>query len=74
MPAASMTAARSWILQRGAGYHGYTLDHGVFTPFDYPGTSSYTVLSSINNLGQIVGYYESPASGGYDPGFVNFGG
>ena len=35
--------------------------------------SSYTVLSSINNLGQIVGYYESPASGGYDRGFVNFG-
>jgi uncharacterized membrane protein len=38
--------------------HGFLLDHGTFTTIDFPSaTPEFTSLSSINNLGQIVGGY-----------------
>ena len=38
--------------------HGFLNIGGTFTTIDYP-SASYTVVSSINNAGQMVGVYNS---------------
>lgn len=42
---------------------GFIYDNGVFTSFNYPGTM-FTYPEAINDSGQIVGYYLTPASFG----------
>jgi probable HAF family extracellular repeat protein len=37
--------------------HGYLLDKGVFTTIDHPDAVAETVVTAINNRGQIVGQY-----------------
>jgi hypothetical protein len=48
---------------------GFLYDNGVYTTIDVPG-SSYTELTGINNLGQIVGYGSEGAFIYYDGVFT----
>jgi uncharacterized membrane protein len=47
--------------------HGYLLNHGVFMPLDFPG-STFTQALGLNNRGQVVGSYID--GGGQMHGFV----
>jgi hypothetical protein len=53
------------------GTHGFFLTGGIYTVFDYPGTS-FTMIQGINDAVDFVGYYLLPdGSGG---AFVSIGG
>jgi Ca2+-binding RTX toxin-like protein/pimeloyl-ACP methyl ester carboxylesterase len=52
--------------------HGFIDHNGTYTAIDVPFAAS-TVLSGINNLGEIVGYYDD-SSGGAQHGFVSSNG
>jgi probable HAF family extracellular repeat protein len=54
----------------GAGYHGFLLSDGSYTLLDVPSATE-TIVSGINNRGQIVGYY---TAGGSQHGFLLSGG
>jgi probable HAF family extracellular repeat protein len=43
-------------------WHGFLFSGGVYTTIDYPGSTS-TVLTGLNNAGQIVGNVEVPQVG-----------
>jgi hypothetical protein len=45
----------------GPGYtwHGLIYYQGVFSTFDYPGAGSQSGLFSINNLGDMIGFYQT---------------
>jgi hypothetical protein len=38
-------------------YHGFLLDHGVYTTLDVPGSYETYAAHGINDSGQIVGLY-----------------
>ena len=61
--------------------HGFLLNGTGYTSIDYPGyvpgPSNFTVATSINNLGQIVGYYDDISTGQHgflkdSAGFTSF--
>jgi hypothetical protein len=54
-----------------AGTHGFFLNNGVYTSFDYPG-AIYTFIEGINDAGDFVGRY-TPINGPYH-GFASIGG
>ena len=46
--------------------HGFLLSNGTYTAIDYP-NASYTSANGINDLGEIVGQWTTPA--GHTHGF-----
>jgi probable HAF family extracellular repeat protein len=48
--------------------HGFTLVGNTFSTVDYPGSPQYSMLSSINKSGEIVGSYNF--QGGFTQGFL----
>jgi uncharacterized membrane protein len=50
--------------------HGFLLNKGTFTSFDFPGALA-TAPLDINEAGQVVGFYKDAA--GSDHGFIASG-
>ena len=59
--------------RNGTGAHGFILDGGVFTTVDVGGANRDTLLTGINDVGQMVGQYRDATSGNF-LGFVRDGG
>ena len=58
--------------RNGTGAHGFTLENGVFSTVDVPGAWNDTLITGINDLGQVVGQYRQAGTGDF-LGFVKSG-
>lgn len=58
--------------RNGSGAHGFTLDNGVYSSVDVPGAWHDTIVTGINDQGQLVGQYRQVGTGNM-LGFVKSG-
>ena len=56
-------------LVASSGTSAFLISNGQFTPIQFPG-ASYTIVSGINNAGEIVGWYADYGQSVYEHGFV----